>query len=259
MALVFTEDVDKLWTQYAEKPTLELRNKLMMMYLPIVKFSADRISAKLPDEVDPDDLMSAGMFGLMDAIDSFEPSRRIKFETYCAPRVRGAMLDELRSMDWVPRLVRSRASRLQAATRGLEAELGRAPTNHELATRLGLGRAEFEKLQRDATAVGVVSLSRKHYESDSSREVLEIDIVENRSGVDPQQEQEKRDAQELIDRLSRLEQLILMLYYHEGMTMKEIGMTLDLSESRVSQMHSAIIHHLKRSTGERHRSLSAVP
>ena len=250
MALVFAEDVDKLWKTYAGKPTLALRNKLMTMYLPIVKFNADRICAKLPDEVDSDDLMSAGMFGLMDAIESFELSRQVKFETYCAPRVRGAMLDELRSMDWVPRLVRSRVSRLETAMRGLEAELGRVPTVPELADRLGLSRAEFEKVQRDATAVSVVSLSRKCYESDSHRDVLEIDIVEDRAGVDPQQEQEKRNVEELISTLCSAEQLILRLYYHEGMTMKEIGKTLDLSESRVSQMHSAIIQQLKRTTDD---------
>lgn len=250
MPLVFSEDVDKLWKKYVKKPTVELRNKLMVMYMPIVKFNSDRISTKLPDEVDPQDLMSAGTFGLMDAIDSFEPSRCVKFETYCAARVRGAMLDELRSMDWVPRLVRSRSSRLDAAMRGLEAELGRAPSDRELATRLGLNETEFKKLRRDATAVSVVSLSRKYYESDSNRDVLEIDIVEDRSGIDPQQEQQKRDARELIARLSRIEQLMLVLYYQEGMTMKEIGRSLDLSESRVSQMHSAIITQLKRGAGD---------
>ncbi len=248
MALVFTEDVKKLWRTYGRSPTLELRNKLMMMYMPIVKFNADRISAKLPDEVEGDDLMSAGMFGLMDAIDAFDLDRGVKFETFCAPRVRGAMLDELRSMDWVPRLVRSRSSRLDHATRGLQAELGRAPTRGELAERMGLNKADFDKLQRDANAVSVVSLSRKCYDSDSSRDVLEIDVVEDRRGIDPKYLQEQRDVRELVARLSRLEQLLLTLYYDEGMTMKEIGSTLDLSESRVSQMHSEIINRLKCDT-----------
>ena len=248
MALVFTEDVKKLWRTYGRKPTLEIRNKLMMMYMPIVKFNADRISAKVPDEVEGDDLMSAGMFGLMDAIDAFDLARGVKFETFCAPRVRGAMLDELRSMDWVPRLVRSRSSRLDNATRGLEAELGRAPTRGELAERMGLNSADFDKLQRDANAVSVVSLSRKCYDSDSSRDVLEIDVVEDRRGIDPQSIQEQRDVRELVASLTRLEQLLLTLYYDEGMTMKEIGATLDLSESRVSQMHSEIIRRLKWDT-----------
>lgn len=247
MALVSDQEVPKIWRKYHRQPTSELRNQLMVAYLPIVKFNAERVGAKLPDEVDTDDLMSAGIFGLMDAIDSFDPRRGVKFETYCAPRVRGAMLDELRSMDWVPRLVRSRANKLDAATRALEVELGRVPTHEELARRMGLNDAEFEKLFRDATAVGVVSLSRKYYETDSSRDVREIDILEDQNSIDAEEESLKRDLKEFIqNHLTRIEQLILVLYYYEEMTMKEIGRTLDLSESRVSQMHSAIISRLRK-------------
>ncbi|MCG3137991.1 MAG: RNA polymerase sigma factor FliA [Phycisphaerae bacterium] len=246
MALTFTEDVNKLWKRYARQPSLELRNKLMEMYLPLVKFNADRVATKLPSEVDVDDLISAGIFGLMDAIDSFDLQRGVKFETYCAPRIRGAILDELRSMDWVPRLVRSRASRLEGARRGLEAELGRSPTEKELAQRLGLSVSDFEKLRDDASAVSMVSLSRKYYETDSNRDVCEIDIIEDDESLDPEQEAVKSDLRSFVSQnLTRLEQLILVLYYYEEMTMKEIGQTLDLSESRVSQMHSAIMSSLQ--------------
>lgn len=259
MGLVFSEDVKKLWKKYAERPHLELRNKLMVMYLPLVKFNADRISAKLPDEVDSEDLMSAGMFGLMDAIDSFDLGRGVKFETYCAPRIRGAMLDELRAMDWVPRLARSRANRLEAATRSLQVELGRAPTTGELASRMGLNAADFEKLHKDAQTVSVISLSRKYYETDSNRNVYEIDLLQDRDGVDPELEVQQRDLKDLIGRkLTRTEQLILILYYYEQMTMKEIGGTLDLSESRVSQMHSAIIDRLSSAVKERRDGLQPV-
>jgi RNA polymerase sigma factor for flagellar operon FliA len=219
---------------------------LMEKYLPIVKYNAERIAAKLPDEVENDDLISAGVFGLMDAIEAFDLSRGVKFETYCAPRIRGAILDELRSMDWVPRLVRNRAHKLAQATQSLEAELGRAPSEEELAGRVNLPRTEFDKLLRDATAIAVVSLSRKHYDSDSSREVREIDVLEDKRGRDPVSEIQKRDLKQLIVRgLSRAERLILILYYYEEMTMKEIGAALDLSESRVSQMHSAVLNRLK--------------
>ncbi|MHC4091236.1 MAG: FliA/WhiG family RNA polymerase sigma factor, partial [Planctomycetota bacterium] len=222
------------------------RNMLMEKYLPIVKYNAERIAAKLPDEVENDDLISAGVFGLMDAIEAFDLSRGVKFETYCAPRIRGAILDELRSMDWVPRLVRNRAHKLAQATQSLEAELGRAPSEEELAGRVNLPRTEFDKLLRDATAIAVVSLSRKHYDSDSSREVREIDVLEDKRGRDPVSEIQKRDLKQLIVRgLSRAERLILILYYYEEMTMKEIGAALDLSESRVSQMHSAVLNRLK--------------
>jgi RNA polymerase sigma factor for flagellar operon FliA len=251
MALVFSEDVMLLWRKYVANPHVELRNKLMVMYLPLVKFNADRIGAKLPDEVDHEDLMSAGMFGLMDAIDSYDPDRGVKFETYCAPRIRGAILDELRSMDWVPRLVRSRANRLDTATRALEVELGRSPSNLELAQRMRLSTVEFRKLLKDSNAVSVVSLSRKYYETDSSRDVCEIDVLSDNTSVDPQEDTHKKDLEDLIDSgLSRIEQLILVLYYYEEMTMKEIGRTLDLSESRVSQMHSTIISRLKGMANE---------
>ena len=123
----------EIWRRYTDAADRSLRNVLMENYLPIVKYNAERIAAKLPDEIDGDDLISAGIFGLMDAIDAFDLNRGVKFETYCAPRIRGAILDELRSMDWVPRLVRSRAHKLERVSRELEAILGRTPTEHEIA------------------------------------------------------------------------------------------------------------------------------
>jgi RNA polymerase sigma factor for flagellar operon FliA len=246
----------RLWLEYKATGSRETRNRLMEVYLPIVKYNADRIGAKLPDEVEHDDLVSAGIFGLVDAIDSFDSSRGVKFETYCAPRIRGAILDELRMMDWVPRLVRSRASRLEKVTRALETELGRLPTEDEIADRMQLPQTEFDKLMRDATAVSLISLSRKFYETDSSRDVCEIDVLEDRRGSDPIAEIQKRDLKDLISRgLSRAERLIMVLYYFEEMTMKEIGATLDLSESRVSQMHTSIMNRLKAQLNLRRREL----
>ncbi len=250
-------DMKKVWVEYQKTRRPALRNRLMERYLSIVKYNAERISAKLPDEVENDDLVSAGIFGLMDAIEAFDLERGVKFETYCAPRVRGAILDELRAMDWVPRLVRNRAHKLDQATRQLEAELGRKPNEEELAGRLDLPRPQFDKLLRDATAVSLVSLSRKYYESDSSRDVCEIDILEDKRGRDPVKEVQKRDLKALITRgLTRAERLILVLYYYEEMTMKEIGATLDLSESRVSQMHSSILSRLKIQLAQRQKELA---
>src|SRR5919202_404 len=139
-------DVQQLWRDYKAGPSLELRNQLVELYLPLVKYNAERIWARLPEGVDLDDLISAGVFGLMDAIDAFDLERGVKFETYCAPRIRGAMLDELRTMDWVPRLVRSRAHKMDGATKQLEVELGRSPTNEEIARRLKISMSEFEKM-----------------------------------------------------------------------------------------------------------------
>jgi len=240
------KDVKSVWVQYKSERTEPLRNVLMEHYLHLVRFNAERVHAKLPDEVEVDDLMSAGIFGLMDAIDSFDLERGVKFETFSAPRIRGAILDELRSMDWVPRLVRSRAGKIDQATKVLEVELGRSPTEEELAKRIGVSKGEFDKMQKDSTAVGVVSLSRKYFETDSNKDVREIDVLEDRKGVDPVREMQRRDLKDLITRgLSRAERLIIILYYFEEMTMKEIGATLDLSESRVSQMHSSIVARLR--------------
>ena len=249
-----TRDIKEVWIEYKKNKTEQLRNTLMENYLHLVRYNAERIHVKLPDEVELDDLMSAGIFGLMDAINAFDLERGVKFETYCAPRIRGAILDELRSMDWVPRLVRSRAHKLDGATKQLEVELGRAPTQEEVAKRLKVPMAEFEKMAKDASAVGLVSLSRKWFETDSNKDVREIDVLEDKRGADPVREIQRKDLKELITKgLSRAERLIIILYYFEEMTMKEIGATLDLSESRVSQMHSSILARLKAQMADRRK------
>lgn len=249
-------DTQQIWAQYKRSPNGELRNELLELYLPLVRYAAERIWVKLPDEVDLDDLIQAGIFGLIDAIDGFDLDRGIKFETYCAPRIRGAILDELRNNDWVPRLVRSRAHKLEQAVKTLEAELGRAPTDDELAGHLQLSKGEFDRLRRDANAVTQVSLSRKHYETESSKDVREIDVLEDKKGKCPVIDMQKRDVKELVTRgLSRAERLIVLLYYYEEMTMKEIGATLDLSESRVSQMHSGILERLRCQLSERRKDI----
>src|SRR5713101_3862155 len=146
-------DVQQLWRDYRTEPTVDLRNHLVEMYLPLVKYNAERIWSRLPEGVELDDLISAGVFGLMDAIDAFDLERGVKFETYCVPRIRGAMLDELRTMDWVPRLVRSKASKLEETRKSLEAALGRPPTADEMSQKLGVSLQEYEKISGDATAV----------------------------------------------------------------------------------------------------------
>jgi len=251
MPLDTPEAIDAAWRCYGALPAESvskqaLRNRLIERYLDVVRFTAERLHKRLPSEVDVEDLMSAGLFGLMDAIDAFDPGRGVKFETYCAPRIRGAIFDELRSMDWVPRLVRSRTAKMEKVRKEFELTHGRRPTDDEVSERMNVSGAEYDKLCKDSRPVGIVSLDRKAFESDSSREVREVDVIEDGRQPNPAELVQRGDLQALITKgLSRSERLIVILYYYEEMTMKEIGLTLDLSESRVSQIHSIILARLK--------------
>jgi RNA polymerase sigma factor for flagellar operon FliA len=250
-------DIDQIWEQFHKTHNDYHRNLLLEYYRPLVRYAAERLSSKLPDKVELDDLISAGVFGLMDAINAFDPARGVKFETYCSPRIRGSILDELRSMDWVPRLVRARAHILAKATRSLETHLGRNPTRKEIAKELNLDMEEFNRLLKDANAVGLVSLNTKYSDGDGEKDIREIDIIKDKKSRNPLIEAQKRDLKSLLTKgLTRAERLIIVLYYYEEMTMKEIGMTLDLSESRVSQMHSSIIARLKAQMNSRKKEFA---
>lgn len=249
--------IEDLWKEYRVLPTKDLRNFLIEKYLELVRFTAERMHMKLPSEVEVDDLMSAGLFGLMDAIDAFDPERGVKFETYCTQRIRGAIFDELRAMDWVPRLVRSRTAKVEKVRKQIEMETGRRATDGEIADRLKVAKPEFDKLQKDSRPVGIVSLNRKWFETDSSKDVREIDVIRDSKQESPVQQIQRQDLQTLITKgLSRAERLIVILYYYEEMTMKEIGTTLDLSESRVSQMHSSILARLKAQMQHREKDMA---
>lgn len=257
------EDILQVWATFREmskdaSDREALRNRLVERYMPLVRYNGEKIWQRLPDGVELDDLISAGIFGLMDAIDAFDLERGVKFETYCVPRIRGAILDELRTMDWVPRLVRSKASKLNEAKKTLETRLGRAPTDLELSSHMEIPMAELEKMQQEANAVGLVSLNKKWYETDSYKDVREIDVLEDKKGEDPTRRVQRTDLMRMVTKgLNRNERLIIILYYYEELTMKEIGATLDLSESRVSQMHSAIVGRLQEQLGRRRAEFGA--
>lgn len=248
--------IEDVWQSYKSNPTRAVRNYLIEHYRLIVRLNAERVYSRLPDEVDLDDLMSVGFFGLLDAIEAFKPDLGFKFETYCAPRIRGAILDHLRAMDWVPRLVRQRTARVEKARDDLEKSSGIRPTDDEITAHVGAEGDDKKKLLKDGSAVSVTSLSRERYQSDGSREVREIDVLEDRSQSSPLSEIQRRDLKNLLTKgLSRAERLIVVLYYFEELTMKEIGQTLDLSESRVSQMHSSILLRLKAQMQHREQEL----
>lgn len=252
-----TKPIEQVWLEFKATGSNDIRNWLMQRYLPLVRFNAQRVYARLPDEVDLEDLMSAGMFGLMDAINAFDLDRNVKFETFCAPRIRGAILDELRAMDWVPRLVRSRSARVESARQQIEMRLGRPATEEEVSAYLGVEGEEFAKIKRDSRAVSTVSMMRRASgTSDDGREMRELDIARDDEESNPFKLVQRNDLKDLITRgLSRAERLIIVLYYFEGMTMRDIGATLDLSESRVSQMHSSILARLKVQLQHREREL----
>lgn len=248
-----TVDIAKIWEEFiADRSNEKLRNILIEHYLPLVRYHGERVLSRLPKEVELDDLVSTGIFGLIDAIDAYDTNRGVKFETYCVPRIRGAMLDELRNMDWVPRLVRSRSRKLAEANKELSDKLGRLPSQEELAQHLDMSPSELKRLVSDANTVNLVSLNKKWFETDGSKEISEIDLIEDQHSEDPSSRLQKEDIMRLVTKgLSRNERLIIILYYYEEMTMKEVGKTLDLSESRVSQMHSSIVSRLQQQLKKR--------
>ena len=239
-------NIEEVWQDFKKTGEKHLRNVLIEKYLPLVRYIAERLLAKLPQNIELDDLTSAGIFGLMDAIEGFDLSRGVKFETYCTTRIRGAILDELRSLDWVPRIVRNKANRIEGAWKALEMELGRTPTDMEMAERLEISLAEYGELLREASAITIVSLTDKANEDQGSKTLRKIDLLENKKQVDPEDELKRKEITEFITKgLNRKERLIMILYYYENLTMREIGATLNLSESRVCQLHSRIIFRLK--------------
>ena len=240
-------EVDHLWTLFKSAPNDQLRNRLVERYMPLVRSRAERVWARLPEGIELDDLISAGTFGLMDAIAAYDLSRGVRFEAFCLPRIQGAMVDELRSMDWVPRMVRSKASKLNEAYKALELQLGRKPSDQEVADKLGIPAEDLHQLYAETHNVNITSLDKTWSENDGSKDVREVDILADRRSEDPTERLAKVDLIRTFTKgLTKTERLIVILYYYEEMTMREIGATLELSESRVSQMHSAIVERIKK-------------
>ena len=239
-------ELEVIWKTFKRTRDENLRNTLIEHHMPLVRSIAERVLQTLPKSIDVDDLSSAGTFGLMDAINGFDLSRGIKFKTYCTTRIRGSILDELRSQDWVPRLVRLKAHRLDRAIRQLEGELGRAPNQMEIAQVLGISLEELQAHEAEANAKTIFSLSEKWDDGDEEKEMEKIEILADRKSVDPVETIQQSDALEMITgSLTKKERLIILMYYYEGLTMREIGEIMELTESRVCQIHSNVMARLK--------------
>ncbi len=239
-----------LWKRYKQEGDANARERLVVAYSPMVKFVAGRLGAGLPSHVDDADLISYGLMGLIGAIERFEPERGIKFETFAMTRIRGAIIDELRSLDWVPRSVRSRAREIEAAQSKLEHELQRAPTEAELAAKLGIDEDELQSSLLEIANSSVYALDELWTVSDSSGDQVSLlDTIKDPRAADPQDSLDSGEVKErlteAIASLPEREQLVVALYYYENLTLREIGEVLGVTESRVSQLHTKAVMRLK--------------
>jgi RNA polymerase sigma factor for flagellar operon FliA len=241
--------IAEIWAEYKQGGTREARERLILHYAPLVKFVAGRVAAGLPQNIEQSDLVSYGIFGLIDAIDKFDPGRGYKFETYAISRIKGAIIDELRSIDWVPRSVRAKARSIERAYSKLENELRRSPEDREVAAELGMSEEELAGILSQISFVGIVALDELLSASaDRSGGATVGDTIADRAH-DPveafESEEMRHVLADAIQRMPDRERLVLTLYYYEGLTLAEIGAVLGVTESRVCQIHTKAIFQLR--------------
>lgn len=238
--------INEVWIRYKQSGSEAIRNWLVERYLGLVRYLAERQHARLPAQVDVNDLVQAGCFGLLDAIEAFDPARGIKFETFCPPRIVGAVIDYLRSIDDFTRNRRQRKQKLSRARQAFFARFGRQPGEEELLDALGGDRREAIRTLKQVGAGRILSLDGRPAGGDSDRGDSGIDLVADKAQADPLQEAQKADLRDFITRrLTRVQRLIVILHYYERMSMKEVGATIGLSESRISQMLALIVARMK--------------
>ncbi len=244
-----TVDKDKLWKDYQKKPTRELREQLIIEYSQLVKLVAGRLSMYLGHNVEYDDLVSYGIFGLIDAIDKFDADKNVKFETYASLRIRGSILDQIRKMDWIPRTVRQRQRKLDEAVKQIEAQTGRNASDDEIAQVLGISSDELLNWQSQLKVSNLVSMTE--FEENGTEPAM--DTTYNSHFTQPEEVVEKEELKktlvEALDALTEKERRVIELYYYEEMTLKEISKILEVSESRVSQLHTKSLTKMKKIMG----------
>ena len=245
------DETQALWREYARTKDQGVRDRLILTYAPLVKYVAGRLGSGLPAHVDENDLVSYGLLGLIGAIERFDPNRDIKFETYAIARIKGSIIDELRAMDWVPRSVRSRARDIERAIGELERKLHRAPTDEEIAEKLGVTTDDLNESLTEIGRSSIAALDELWTISSGGGgdQVALIDTIEDTQGPEPQSELAQTELKEAlgeaIARLPEREKLVVTLYYYEELTLREIGEVLGVTESRVSQLHTKAILRLK--------------
>lgn len=240
-------DLPNTWQAYVVSRDEALRNRLLIHYLPLSRMIARHVHSRLPADVELDDLAQAAILGLRSAIATFNPDRGISFEHYCGPRVRGAVLDHLRSLDWAPRMLRSRVQRMKHMIRQIEMETGAPPTDEQLSSALNLPAEEFQSLQSElAGPVRLRLTTSPNGENGPESGAVNLDLLPDRTAFDPLREAQRADLREFLVRgLSSVERQVLLLYYYENQSLREIGEALNLCESRVSQIHIAVINRLR--------------
>ncbi|MCK8816505.1 FliA/WhiG family RNA polymerase sigma factor [Natroniella sulfidigena] len=241
-------DENVLWQKYKQERSQQAKEKLVLKYLPLVKHIAGKVIVKLPDNFNFEDLVNYGVLGLMDALERFDNQRNIKFSTYAVPRIRGAIYDELRKLDWVPQSIRRKAKNLTKVYIKLENELKRTPTDQEVRAELDLTKQEFNKLLSEVNIPENISLERMISPQDGNKLRLK-DLVEDPEGVGPENVFEfneiKQVLAEAINKLPKKEKIVISLYYYEDLTLKEIGEILELTTARISQLHTKAIFRLR--------------
>ncbi|MCK4803105.1 MAG: RNA polymerase sigma factor WhiG [Spirochaetes bacterium] len=239
----------ELWRIYKKTKDLKVREHFVNQYAPLVKYVAGKIAIGMPQNVDFDDLVGYGVFGLLDAIEKFDPDKDIKFKTYAVTRIRGAIYDELRSIDWVPRSVRQKAKELERVIGKLENRLGRSARDEEIARELGIGVKDLHTLILKISGASILSLSDVWYVGDESDKVSVMETIESPRSLNPdvivEREEVKNIIVKAISDLPDKEKKVLILYYYEDLTLKEIGEVLQVTESRISQLHTKAIMRLR--------------
>ncbi len=243
-------DKEKLWKSYGQNRSQEIREKLIVEYAPLVKVVAGRLSMHLGNTVEFDDLVGYGVFGLIDAIDKFDVNKDVKFETYASVRIRGAILDQIRKMDWIPRTVRQKQKKIDEATKAVESRTGKVATDKQIAEELNITHAELIEWQSILKTTNVVSLNE--YVEQGSEPAM--DARSNSHFQQPETAISKKELKkvlaEALEQLTDKEKKVILLYYYEEMTLKEISATLEVSESRVSQLHTKALGKMKSKMGD---------